>query len=248
MNYNISLVCDNAKPHSSYCHYEIFSAKDESLNKIFYGACHSQIRKSPFLKSDEYVLLYLSVKSLPYSLISLLRWIYFLRTINFKAKYIGKRKVYREGEGNWALEFNEEIYVVRMNYADYKNKLHIFAAITAFRYIYYSFSIDFINIPQRVFELKKIYGNRLGNFQAISLAYYTLNCEEVGHAFIANREYEVNLISLEEFNERVSNGEERFLNNVLQGKVKGRSYELREAYAEKDYKKLAKLAEIKYTK
>lgn len=246
MNYKLPLVFNKELKRNSSCnHYEIFNKEDKSLFSKVNGACHAYIKGSVHLVNpSNYILLYIECETVPYSLKDFKRWLKFLKLVGFKTNYLGIKVINKQlrYEGN----LNNSCYIIRLNVSDYKSTLHIFAAITALRYIYYKYSSFFTQIPERVFELKNIYGKALGNLEAISLAYYTLGEFEENHAFIADAE-KVSLITLTLFNQRIVKGED--LNYALSERkyAHERAYIINDLYQMKDYKALAKTIEIKYT-
>lgn len=247
MDFTVPLVHKQNLGVKCFCHYEIFDKEGKSLNKIYFGACHSQIKGSPYLVKDTYVLLYIDKNVIRYSLEDLKKWLKFLKTIGFKASFLEEKHI--ENKPRYGEGINSEFYLVKLEMNHYLNKLHMYAAIVAVRYIYYEYSGRFTNIPERTFQIKSIYGRNISNLKALVLAYYSLYCHEIGHAFIGCA-YNSYLQDLKSFKKALLR--ETQLNNCLTKNGIDPEYyafadkETSELYNAKKYKEIAKKFNLKY--
>jgi len=158
---------------------------DKFYQKI--GACHSGVKDylqfNP--KSKNEFFLYIRKDLLVYSLDDLKRWLRFMNYCGFKFHFLKEEKISlgKEPGNPYSYSFSGDVYTLKLKCVEYINNMHIFAALTAMRYIYYNFGFGYIKIPEAVFTLKKEFKGKIDGIQALLLAYHCIGVDDTGHSF-----------------------------------------------------------------
>lgn len=227
----LSIIGEHAN-FSCTCIYSIgVEDKYEIVN--CYAGFDTMGALAPALKND--VFLYLRKDMMYYSKEDLLKWLRFLKYAGFKFQYLGEKEIPIDtGYGC----YNLSTYKLKFNCGDFVNQMHIFAALTALRYIFYGWRSFFKYIPQICFELK----NNIKGLDAISTLQIAFFCKtdgvEHGHSFIGISDKYPNrygwIVSKKNFYKRLKI---KMLNRVLYKEDGERKWDkVREFYKNKDFK------------
>ena len=140
------------------------------------------------------------------------------------------------------IPFRGDVYTLKLKCEEYINNTHVFAALTAMRYIYYAFYPGYINIPEAVFALKKEFKGRLDGIQALLLAFRCVGTYDYSHSFSGNSYENVGLglmLSKKIFFNRIMKANKHTeLNTILYNESNKDINTIMRLYKEKDFKEL----------
>lgn len=234
------------KSHSTYsecCVYKVFSPKG-SLISTEIGNCHSDIGNAEYYPSTKNIVsFYLKDELLCYSYSDIKEWLKFLRRNNFPFHTVGEAVI--DIDRNYC-SYSGKALELQLKTEEYINTFHIFVAATLMRYVYYGWNEGRMqSIPAITFELKRYFGDRLDDIQALQLAFYCSEASDNSHAFIGSEDY-IYIMDKETFWKTVKlQTKRRGINSLLRGGISiSTRYAIQGAYGEGDLSKIGKLIKI----
>jgi len=169
--------------YDSSCLYKMDEA---NTNYYHIGACHSGVRhKKEFNPKDKKeFFIYIRKDRIVYSLEDLKRWLRFIRYCGFKFHFLQEELIsIGDNKNRYEPPFKGEVYTLKLKCEEYINNMHVFAALTAMRYVYYDWNDLYRNIPEAVFILKKEFKGKLDGIQALLLAFLCVGLNDYSHSF-----------------------------------------------------------------
>lgn len=232
--------------YQNTCLYKLDDADKEVFS---IGACFSGLKNNRLFdpKMANEFFIYIRKDKITYPLEDLKRWLRFLRYCGFKFLYL-KEETIALGKidinNPYITTFYGDVFTLKLKCADYINNLHIFAALTAMRYIFYNFNGNpYGKIPKIAFELKKELKGNIDGIQALLLAYHCSGIKEIQHAFIGyyGTQTGISMDKKEFYTKLIERKGNMLINTILfKHKPDDKVEDIRTLYALKDFKGLKK--------
>ena len=180
----------NKARHTRNVHYSLLRQRAET-DRNFNSACCGALYRFPFAKSLK-VHLHFRQDQLQYNKEDFAWWTNFMNECGFPCKLI---EDYRS-------EAADISYVtIELRAKEYVNKVHLFAGVTAIRYIGYGHSTYFLNIPETVSQIKEMFPEE-DSLKCLLLAHYPIEGYlDESHALPYNTAFK--LISKDQMLEKV---------------------------------------------